>query len=144
MLRAQNFPRIYVCSACGFCTFVCVTPPLPYHRGFPITLTTLTLATLYCPHRDAPPTLATLYCPHCDAPPALATLCCPHCECTNRFPPHGKHHRGHCHYHWFPFMGNTTVTIANAIAPFLLETLLWLFLPRLKVTTPRFSLLSSG
>ena len=33
-------------------------------------------------------------------------------------------------------MGNTTVTIANAVAPFLLETLLWLFLPRLKVTTP--------
>ena len=78
---------------------------------------THTLATLYCPHRDAHHTLATLYCPRRDAP----TL----------FLPRGKHHRDHCHCQWFPPVGNTTATIA--IAPFLLETLLWLlFLPRRK------------
>ena len=73
-------PRVSPASMCvprvGFAPLCVLPPPLPYHQGFPITLTTLTLATLYCPHRDAPPALATLYCPHC--------------ECTNRFPPMGN------------------------------------------------------
>ena len=70
------------------------------HCIAPTAMPTHTLATLYCPHRDAHNTLATLYCPRRDAPIL--------------FLPRGKHHRDHCHCHCFFPMGDTTVIIVSA------------------------------